>query len=311
MKFFYIAAIAIGLISMSGCSRGSASTTGEGRPSVLRYAYGVTSEDVDAAAQRLEGFQRYMEGALHVHFEIVRTTGYGSVIEAFRAHKVDMASISPFSYVLASAKTPIEAIVMRGNGAGGAGEYGGALAVPGNSPIHSVDDLVRHSKELTISFVDPASASGFLLQNVFLQSKGLEPERDFRKVVFTMNHIASIMTLKAGKVDLAAVQPRLVDRYLQTGKLSPGDVRIIWMSPKIPNQPTAVRKDLPASFKEEIRRAFMEMHVKAPAVFAAMRPKAYAGIAGGLNPYSAADDAMFDGLRQMARSVPNLSLLDR
>src|SRR5262249_27738252 len=209
-------------------------------------------DDPDTALQRIQPLKHYLENALHLRVEMVATTNYGVVIEAFRAHKIDAASISPFSYVMATQKAPIRAIVMHGGENGGPAAYTGSLGVPGNSPIHSIQDVVKHAKDLTISFVDPASASGFLVQNAYLQSLGLEPQRDFRKVMFTQNHLASVMTLKAGKVDVGAVSERMMSRWRQSGKIGPKDIRIIWTSPSIPNQPIAVSMTLPGPFKEEI-----------------------------------------------------------
>ncbi len=42
-----------------------------------------------------------------------------------------------------------------------------------------------------------------------------------------------------------------------------------------------------------------------------MVPKAYTGMSGTSAGWVAANDGMFDGLRQMARGVPDLNLLDR
>src|SRR5271170_1363683 len=184
-----LAALAAALLLCS-CGTTHASTNGyaDGRPLVLRYCFTSSAEEPDATARRLDVVKAYLSRTLHMKVEAVQTTAYGAVIEAFRAHKIDVASISPFSYIIATEKASIEAIVVRADKDGGAGDYAGVLAVPGNSPIHSIDDLKKHSKELTISFVDPASTSGFLVQNAFLQSIGLEPQRDFKKVVFSMNH---------------------------------------------------------------------------------------------------------------------------
>jgi phosphonate transport system substrate-binding protein len=275
---------------------------------VLRYCFASNSEEPEVASRRLELTRRYLERELHMRVEAVRTTAYGAVIEAFRSNKIDVASISPFSYVLATQKAPIEASVMRGSKSGEPGEYTGVIAVPGNSPLHSIEDVIQHRKELTISFVDPVSTSGFLVQTAFFQSRGIEPERDFKKIVFSMTHPASLLTLKAGRVDVAASMLRLVKRYEDMGKLNKGDVRILWVSPNIPNQPIAVRKDLPAAFKEEIRRAFLDMPQKDPEVWANQAPKSMPVQPGQV--YVAANDHMFDGLREMARGVKNLSTLE-
>jgi phosphonate transport system substrate-binding protein len=312
MRVRHILGILGAAVILSSCGSTKASgdsRTSSARPKVFRYAFTTSSEDPDAGIRRADITQRYLERELGVKVELLRTTAYGAVIEAFRAGKIDGASISPFSYVIATQKVPIEAIVARGSKDGGAGEYRGVLAVPGNSPIKTIDDLIQHSKELTISFVDPASTSGFLMQNAFLQSKGLEPEKDFKKVVFSMSHPASLLTLKAGKVDVAATMERLVKGYVDQGKLAQGDVRILWTSPNIPNQPIAVRKDLPPAFKEDIRRAFIEMREKDPEAWASQSTKSLPMPADGV--YAATNDAMFDGLREIARGVKHLSLLER
>lgn len=297
------------LAVLSSVSCGGAAATGNlhRRPTLLRYCFTSTNEDAGAAGRRLDIIKSYLERTLRVRVEVTQATGYGTVIEAFRANKIDLASISPFSYVLASRTMPIEAIAMRGNKDGTPADYAGALAVPGSSPIHTVEDLVKHSRELTISFVDPASTSGFLVQNSFLQSLGMDPQRDFKKVLFSMNHLASMMTLKAGKVDVAATMLRLIRRYEETGKLAAGDVRIIWVSPPIPNQPVAVRKDLAPEFKQEIQRAFLTMDNQ---TYEGMVPKALSGVSSG-EVFVASNDRMFDGLRKMAHDVKNISLLDQ
>ncbi len=148
------------------------------------------------------------------------------------------------------------------------------------------------------------------MESAFLQSRGLDPQRDFKKVVFSMNHMASLMTLKAGKVDVAAVMERLVHAYEKNGKLASGDVRILWVSPPLPIQPVAVRKSLPTAFKEELRRAFLDMAGKDPETYRNILPKSMAAAYADM-VFVPANDAMFDGLRQMARGVKNLSLLER
>jgi len=308
MKLFWLSIILAASAALTSCSSSNAGVRGDGRPEVLRYCFASSSEEPEAAGRRAEVTRKYLERELRVKVDVVRTTQYSAVIEAFRSNKIDAASISPFSYVLATQKAPIEAIVMRGTPAGEPGEYTGVLAVPANSPLHSIDDVIAHRKELTVSFVDPDSTSGFLVQTAFFQSRGIDPQHDFKKIVFSMTHPASLLTLKAGKVDVAAAMLKLVKRYEDMGKLKKGDVRVLWVSPPLPNQPIAVRKDLPAAFKEEIRRAFMDMAKKDPEAWANQYPKWYPAPAGQV--YVRADDHMFDGLREMARGIKNLSLLE-
>ena len=200
-------------------------------------------------------------------------------------------------------------IVVNGTKDGGQGSYAGVIAVAKNSPIRTIQELVAHSKELTFSFVDPASTSGFLVQRAYLQSVGLDPDKDFKKTMFSMNHVASAMTLIAGKVDAAAMMSNLPPLLISRGKLHPGDIRILWTSPPLPSSPIAVRKNLPKGFKEEIRQALLDIPTAAPDLWEMWPSRKMESYRNSI--LIAGNDAMFDGLRQMARNVKNLSLLEQ
>src|SRR5262249_39752619 len=101
-------------VTVTSCTSGHAALTRNGaRPTVLRYCFTLQNEDPSAGEQRLAVVKRYLSSTLHVDVEAVTTTQYGAVVEAFRANKVDVASISPFAYIIAAEKAPVEAILMR------------------------------------------------------------------------------------------------------------------------------------------------------------------------------------------------------
>lgn len=302
------AVLALG--SLTGCSTGRAAGDNavEARPTVLRYIHAPSTEEPQAQTLRLDRLKGYLAERLKVDVELYRTSaGYGPVIEAMRAKKVDVATFGPFGYLIASEKAGAEVLVVRATKESAEGFYSGVIAVAKNSPIRTIEELVARSRELTFSFVDPNSSSGFLVQRAYLQSVGLDPDRDFRKTMFSMDHIASAMTLIAGKVDAAAMMEALPARVLiGRGMIRAGDIRILWTSPRLPSSPIAARRDLPAPFKEEIRQAFIDMPQRDPELWR-MWPK-ISGPAAAV--FIAADDGMFDGLRKMARGIENLSLLD-
>jgi phosphonate transport system substrate-binding protein len=313
-RTFAAGAVLIGAASSSGCGAGGPASASmrlpEGWPSVLRYNIAVDVDDATARTKRGDLVQHYLERELGIPVEITSSIGYGGTIEAFRAKKIESASMGSFAYILASEKANVEAIATRTNGATGApGDYAGTLMVRADSPLHSPEDLVKHAKELTVSFVDPASTSGYLVERAYLDTLGIDPEHDFKKMVFSNNHVASVMTLLAGKADVAAVEDYMSPLLVQKGKLKPGEVRAIWTSPRIPNSPIVVRKDLPASFKKKLQDAFVAMATKAPDVFKGMRSSTSRAAEPG-QVYVAIDDSIFNGLRQMARSVKHTELLE-
>lgn len=296
---------------LAACSTGQASSGSDAsaRPTVLRYVHAPGTEEPQKQTLRLDQLKAYLARELKVKVEIYKVAAsYGAIIEAMRAKKVDVATFGPFSYLIASEKAGAQVLAVRATKETAEGHYSGVIAVKKDSPIRTIDDLVAQSKRLTFSFVDPDSTSGFLVQRAYFQSRGLDPDTDFKKTMFSTSHIASAMTLMAGKVDAAAMMETLPTKVLvQRGLIhSPDEIRILWTSPRLPSSPIAVRQELPAAFKEEIRQAFLAMPERDPELWS-MWPK----ISGSVDDvFIRADDAMFDGLRKMARSVKNLSLLE-
>jgi phosphonate transport system substrate-binding protein len=311
MSRLWCASVIAAAVLPAGCTTGSASASVA--PSVLRYAYSPGTEEPEAQTLRLERLREHLANSLGMEVQLFKTSGsYGAVIEAMRAKKIDVATLGPFSYLIAAEKAGADVIVVRGTMDGEHASYGGTIAVAGHSPIRTIDELIARAGELTFSFVDPASTSGFLVQQHYLQSRGLDPEKSFKKVLFSSNHLASAMTLIAGKVDAAAIMEpvpgnTIYKRLYSSGRIREGEIRILWRSPRIPSSPIAVRRDLPERLKREIQRALVEIPQRDPELWA-MWPKS--GAPTDQIVLMPATDAMFDGLRDMARGIENLSLLD-
>jgi len=304
-----LAIVILGWSAACTTGRAASDTRGSSRPTKLRWVHAPSTEEPQAQTLRLDRLKNYLSERLKVEVDLYKTSaGYGTIIEALRAKKIDVATLGPFGYVIASEKAGAEVLVVRATKESAEGHYSGVIAVRKDSPIKTIDDLIAHSRELTFSFVDPDSTSGFVVQRAYFQSRGLNPDTDFKKTMFATNHIASAMTLLAGKVDAAAMMETLPARVLATRKLGkPDDIRVLWTSPRLPSSPIAVRKELPADFKEEIRQAIIDIPERDPELWR-MWPK-ISGPADAV--FIPANDSMFDGLREMVKGIDNLSLLER
>lgn len=300
-------AAVLAICIFAGCSQGTAASA-DGRPTILRFAY-VQSEDElqQTASLRTELLRRYLESALHIPVQMTKLGSYAPTIEAMRTDKVDVASFGSFGYLIASEKAGAEAIVTRGTQENGHGTYRSVIAVPSDSPLHSINDLKAHAKAVVFAFTDPASTSGHLVPRAYLESIGIDPERDFKKVVFVGSHMVGALSIKAGNVDAGSVDEMVITRLAKLGRLSQSDLRILWRSEPIPDGPIAVRKALPQALKEQIRAAYIAIPQKDPELW-----KSLTASYGTSNmTYVPANDQMYDGLRKLARNVPNIQLLDK
>jgi phosphonate transport system substrate-binding protein len=294
-------------LSLSGCKVGHASN---GYPSILHFAYSPQQEQLEGGGLRKDLMRKYLQDHLHMPVEVVTVEGYGPTIEAMRAEKIDLATYGSLAYIIAAQKAGAEAIASYGNPDGSLGGYRSVIAVPKNSPYHTLQDLKAHAKDIDFAFADPASTSGNLYPRVGLQKAGIDPEKDFKKVIFAGGHPAAVLNLIAGKVDAAGFMQSAGNRLITTHKMKDGDVRIIWTSDLIPNSCYAVRKALPEQLKKDIQAAVISIPTSDPALWANLQGlRTSMSISG--TQYVPVTDATYDGLRSYTAQVKDFSFVEK
>jgi len=292
-------------LSLSGCNSVNANNSW---PKVLHYAFSPNSEQMEGGQLRRDLMQKYLQSQLHMPVEVVSVVGYGPTIEAMRAEKVDLARFGSLSYIIAAQKAGAQAIAAHGFADGSLGGYKSVIAVPKDSPIRSLQDLKAQAKDIVFAFADPASTSGNLYPRVGLLDAGIEPERDFKKVVYAGNHMAAALTLESGKVGAGGFMERMISTLVGRNKMAPDDVRVIWTSDLIPTGCYAVRKGLPEELKKQIQTALLEIPTRDPELLAHLN-SLYNSPARGTQ-IVAVNDGTYDGLRRYTSKVKDFNFVE-
>lgn len=299
------------VLGLAGCGQavdaGDRPTGPEGWPAVLHMSYQPSEEDVEGRMDRLEEFTDYLGQKVGIPVDLVQAQGYGPTIEAMRAEKIDIARTGSFAYMIAHEKAGAEAIVTRGTESGGPGLYSSIIVTSPETGIRTLEELKARSKELVFAFVDPASTSGHLIPRAGLEKEGLVPQEDFERIVFSMSHTNSAMALVSAKVDAGAMSRTTYDRLVEAGRIAPDDLIILWESAPIPTGPIIVRSGLPEEIKERIRAAYLELNEIGGPLMETLREQAQ-------TPdmiFYAAEDSMWDGLREIAYRLETMQLLER
>jgi phosphonate transport system substrate-binding protein len=150
-----------------------------------------------------------------------------------------------------------------------------------------------------IAFVDPASASGYLLPLKMLRDLGVEPA----ETVFAMKHDNVVSMVYNGQVDGGATfhtpahdgQIEDARRLVKTQYPDVEDkVQIVQLSTAIPNDPIVVRAGLPVEMKTKIIDAFMKF-VKTPE-----GKEAFKAIYG-VDDFKTATDADYDSVLELGK----------
>jgi phosphonate transport system substrate-binding protein len=194
----------------------------------------------------------YLNKALGIKVKMQLAGDYTGIIEGMKFKHVDFAYLGPKSYVEAAKRANAEAVVMEVEAESGLPGYKGFIITKKGSGLKSLEDI----KGKKWAFTSSQSTSGTLVPTVMFSKKGIKPTEYFSKVVYSGGHEASILSVKAGKVDAASTNNLDFNRGL--GKhWKEDDFNIIWTSDLIPGSPMAVRKDLPESLKAAIKKAFL------------------------------------------------------
>lgn len=273
----------------------------------LKLAYLPSEEDTE---ERMEAFQLladHISAYVRQPVEIIRASSYAPTIEAMRARKIDIIRAGgSFTYMIAHEKAEAEAIVAVGTASAGPGLYQSALVTSASSGIKTLADLKARSREIDFAFVDPASTSGHLVPRAFLETQGINPEKDFKQLIFTMSHLNSVMTVRSGKVDAGAISLSTYNRMVEQNRLDPAELTILWTSPPIPTGPVMVRQDLPEAVKKGIQAAYLALNDEESPLMEAMRQVYNREDVR----FFAAEDRDWDGLRQIAHNLETMVLLN-
>lgn len=305
MKKFFILFICSCLLIACGNNQSDLDSNGEPKELIIAVV-GTGGDSKSSVSIAMNDFKSYLEVKLKKKVKFYVTTDYTSVIEAIHSKKAHMAYLSPFSYVLAAQKKDIKPLVVVGQNQEPTMYYS-VIFASRKSGITSIDQLIKQSKQLTLSFSDPASASGHLIPFAHLNSIGINPDSNFKQIVFGGSHITTVLSVTSNKVDIGCSTEPTFDVLLKRGTIKESDFTILWKSDPIIASPICIRNDLNSAFVEKMKQIYLNLHIDNPAVF-----NAYIGTFHK-NPkelsYIPINDSLYNGIRKIANSVKDVALL--
>ncbi|KAA8719273.1 MULTISPECIES: phosphonate ABC transporter substrate-binding protein [Pseudomonas syringae group] len=180
---------------------------------------------------------------------------YAGLIQGMRFNKVDVAWVGN--------KAAIEA-VDRSNGevfaqtaaADGAPGYWSLLIVRKDSPINSVEDMLKNAKNLTFGNGDPNSTSGYLVPGYYVFAKNHVDASTAFKRTLNSSHEVNALSVAKGQLDVATFNTESWDRLAVTQPDKVKELKVIWKSPLIPSDPMVWSKALSDENKAKIREFF-------------------------------------------------------
>ena len=225
---------------------------------VLRVGF-VPAEDAQQVMQNAQPIVEILRRRLEMEVQPFVATDYTGIVEALRVNKLDIAFLTPASYVLAKNEANIKVILKSERK--GIPFYYAAIITRADSGIKTLDDL----RGKTFAFGDSLSTTGNVIPRKMLKERGIDPVRDFKQVLYSGGHDATVLAVLNGKVDAGATYANSPDgndtawmRYLK----DPEDVKkihAIAFSEPIPADNLVVSGSLDETIVKKVEAAFAEL----------------------------------------------------
>jgi phosphonate transport system substrate-binding protein len=127
-----------------------------------------------------------------------------------------------------------------------------------------------------------------LIPRAYLLKNGLDGAKDYQPVHLG-THDAVARAVQSGQVPAGALSKAIYEALLARKTIDADKIKVLAITPPIPNYPITMQGDLAPALKEKIRKVFLE--VKDPAVLKSFRVEGFAPT----------DDKAYDVLRDTAK----------
>ncbi|RJQ55910.1 MAG: phosphate/phosphite/phosphonate ABC transporter substrate-binding protein [Nitrospiraceae bacterium] len=215
----------------------------------------IPEQNVFKQFKRYEPLGKYIEKKTGVKIRFSVLSRYGNIIEKFNQDKMDAAFWGSFTGALAVKKLGVEPVARPVN-LDGISTYSGYIFVRKDSGITGVEDM----KDRVFAFVDKATSAGYIFPVAYLKERGVSDiDGYFREHFFTGSHDAAIYAVLDRKARIGCAKNTIFDSLSGKDARLAAELTILAKSPDFPSNSLGVRKDLPPSIKEKLRRTLVNM----------------------------------------------------
>ena len=215
-------------------------------PGTLLYSYSPL--DDPAVYERVFApFMAHLRQCSGRKLKFYQVHSSAAAIEAMRSGRMHMGAFSTGDTAFAVNIAGAVPFATRGDAKGMRG-YQLIVVVRSNSALRTLADL-RGRK---VAHTAPSSNSGNMAARALFPAAGVIPDKDY-KVLYSGKHDNSILGVKSGDYDAAAVADDVLARLIERGMLGSDELRVIYHSATFPGGSLALAHDLDTGLARALR----------------------------------------------------------
>jgi phosphonate transport system substrate-binding protein len=214
--------------------------------------FGIISTETSTNLKKIwDPYLEAMSNGTGLKIKGFYASDYAGVIEAMRFNKVHVAWFGNKSAMEAINRSNGEIFVQSVDSEGNPG-YWSHVITHKDSPLKTIDDVLKCDKSMEFGNGDPNSTSGFLVPMSYIfAERNIDPKQCF-KTVRNGSHEANALAVANKQVMAATNNSESLRRLQVTAPASYQNIKVVWTSPLIPSDPLVWRKDLSADVKAKL-----------------------------------------------------------
>jgi phosphonate transport system substrate-binding protein len=261
-------------------------------PAPLRI--GVIPYETASAIQEQYGpFAAYIGSKLHRKASVIVALDYIGIVQALQSDQIEAAYLNPLSYVLFADKmrnTPEHLIPISMPWVHGSLYYRGVIFTLKGNGINKISDL----KGKSMAFVDPTSTSGYLYPFQYLKARGVNPRTQLSQQFFA-SATGVVPAVLNGSAQAGAIFEEGLKLSTEGRPSDYNKLKILAYVGPIANGMLVARGNLNPTEVAQLKRAMIDINTDPAAKFALKEMQ--------VTKWQPADDAVFDPVRQAARTI--------
>lgn len=245
------------LLLVTACPTSNTDSQKDPTEPPLRIGF-IPSENMSEIQRNAQPLVDRLSKALNREVQPFIASDYTGIVEAFRNQRLDLAFLTPASYVMAHSEAGVKVILraQRGNDP----FYFSTIFTRKDSGINSLADL----KGKTFAFGDNLSTAGYIFPLKMFKDQGINPEMDFENMIFSGGHDATVLAVYNNKVSAGATYANDAQgndaawKHILTPEQS-AELKVLAVSEPIPADNLSVSSNMSPATTESIRLFFTEL----------------------------------------------------
>ena len=224
----------------------------------------IPDQDTARLEERFNKIAKYLTNEIGTEVIYLPVKSYSASVEAFKNNQVQLAWFGGLSGVKARLSVPGSRAIAQGKNDPNFKTY---FIANTNTGLNRSTEFPKEIKNSTFTFGSKGSTSGRLMPEFFIREYfNKAPNEVFERVGYSGNHSKTIQLVQSGAYQFGAVNYKVWKKDLESGKVNPDMVNIIWETPGYPDYNWSIRGDVDetfgSGFLEKVQKALLKISDK-------------------------------------------------